>query len=156
MWVVEKQLTILPGSWSSSENKDDVCVPVKRKWWRGTHPPTHTQSEYPVASPWQQVSGSRLRAVQQTLMDFSYLARTGYIYIRAVSVTALIYEINLAAINALKYFNSINATVFTSGVVEVVSLLWVSSRGSPPPSSRLLLHIHWEAEGDVSVTRGGR
>jgi len=43
-----------------------------------------------------------------------------YIYIRAVSVNALIDGINLAAINALKYFN---ATLFTSGVVEVVSLL---------------------------------
>jgi len=31
----------------------------------------------------------------------------------AVSVNALIYAINLAAINALKYFN---ATLFTSGV----------------------------------------
>jgi len=39
-----------------------------------------------------------------------------YIYIRAVSVNALIYAINLAAINALKYFNAINATLFTSGV----------------------------------------
>jgi len=46
-----------------------------------------------------------------------------YIYIRAVSVNALIYAINLAAINALKYFNAINATLFTSGVVEVVALL---------------------------------
>jgi len=43
-----------------------------------------------------------------------------YIYIRAVSVNALIYAINLAANNALKYFN---ATLFTSGVFEVVSLL---------------------------------
>jgi len=39
-----------------------------------------------------------------------------YIYIRAVSVNALIYAINLAAINALKYFYAINATLFTSGV----------------------------------------
>jgi len=42
---------------------------------------------------------------------------------RAVSVNALIYAINLAAINALKYFNAINATLLTSGVVEVVALL---------------------------------
>ena len=39
-----------------------------------------------------------------------------YIYIRAVKVSALIDAINLAAINALKYFNAINATLFTSGV----------------------------------------
>ena len=38
------------------------------------------------------------------------------IYIRAVKVNALIDAINLAAINALKYFNAINATLFTSGV----------------------------------------
>ena len=35
---------------------------------------------------------------------------------RAVKVNALIDAINLAAINALKYFNAINATLFTSGV----------------------------------------
>ena len=35
---------------------------------------------------------------------------------RAVKVSALIDAINLAAINALKYFNAINATLFTSGV----------------------------------------
>jgi len=46
-----------------------------------------------------------------------------YVYIRAVSVNALIYAINLAAINAQKYFYAINATLFTSGVVEVVALL---------------------------------
>jgi len=46
-----------------------------------------------------------------------------YIYIRAVSINAFIYAINLAAINAQKYFNAMNATLFTSGVVEVVSLL---------------------------------
>jgi len=34
----------------------------------------------------------------------------------AASVNALIYAINLAAINALKYFNAIDATLFTSGV----------------------------------------
>ena len=38
------------------------------------------------------------------------------INIRAVKVRALIYAINVAAINALKYFNAINATLFTSGV----------------------------------------
>jgi len=38
------------------------------------------------------------------------------IYIRAISINALIYAINLAAINSLKYFNEINATLFTSGV----------------------------------------
>ena len=35
---------------------------------------------------------------------------------RAVKVSALINAINVAAINALKYFNAINATLFTSGV----------------------------------------
>ena len=39
-----------------------------------------------------------------------------YIYIRAFKVSALIDAINVAAINALKYFNAINATLFTSGV----------------------------------------
>ena len=37
------------------------------------------------------------------------------IYIRAVKVSALIDAINVAVINALKYFNAINATLFTSG-----------------------------------------
>ena len=32
------------------------------------------------------------------------------IFFRAVSVNALIYAINAAAINAIKYFNAINAT----------------------------------------------
>ena len=35
---------------------------------------------------------------------------------RAVKISALIDAINVAAINALKYFNTINATLFTSGV----------------------------------------
>ena len=35
---------------------------------------------------------------------------------RAVKVSALIYVINVAAINAIKYFNAVNATLFTSGV----------------------------------------
>ena len=39
-----------------------------------------------------------------------------YVIIRAVKVSALIYEINVAAINAIKYFNAVNATLFTSGV----------------------------------------
>ena len=39
-----------------------------------------------------------------------------YIIIRAVKVIALIYAINVAAINAIKYFNAVNATLFTSGV----------------------------------------
>ena len=33
------------------------------------------------------------------------------LFIRAVSVNALIYAINAAAINAIKYFNAINATL---------------------------------------------
>jgi len=52
-----------------------------------------------------------------------WLKKYVYVYIRAVSVNALIYAINLAAINALKYCNAISATLFTSGVVEVVALL---------------------------------
>ena len=40
----------------------------------------------------------------------------GNIFIRAVKVSALIYAINVAAINAIKYFNAVNATLFTSGV----------------------------------------
>ena len=39
-----------------------------------------------------------------------------YVIIRAVKVSALIYAINVAAINAIKYFNAVNATLFTSGV----------------------------------------
>ena len=35
---------------------------------------------------------------------------------KAVKVSALIYAINVAAINAIKYFNAVNATLFTSGV----------------------------------------
>ena len=31
-------------------------------------------------------------------------------------VLALIYAINVAAINAIKYFNAVNATLFTSGI----------------------------------------
>ena len=37
-----------------------------------------------------------------------------FIYIRAVKISALIYEIIVAEINALKYFNAVNATLFTS------------------------------------------
>ena len=40
----------------------------------------------------------------------------GCVFTRAVKVSALIDAINLAAINALKYFKAINATLFTSGV----------------------------------------
>ena len=40
----------------------------------------------------------------------------GCIIIRAVKVSALIYAINVAAINAIKYLNAVNATLFTSGV----------------------------------------
>ena len=36
--------------------------------------------------------------------------------IRAVKVSALIYAINVAAINAIKYFNAVNTTLFISGV----------------------------------------
>ena len=35
---------------------------------------------------------------------------------RAVKVSVLIYAINVAAINAIKYFNAVSATLFTSGV----------------------------------------
>ena len=38
------------------------------------------------------------------------------VLIRAVKVNALIYEIIVAEINAIKYFNAVNATLFISGV----------------------------------------
>ena len=38
------------------------------------------------------------------------------IVFRAVKVSALIDAINVAPINAIKYFNAVNATLFTSGV----------------------------------------
>ena len=38
------------------------------------------------------------------------------IYFRAVKVNALFYEIIVAEINAIKYLNAVNATLFTSGV----------------------------------------
>ena len=38
------------------------------------------------------------------------------ILIRAVKVNALIYEIIVAEINAIKYFKAVNATLFTSDV----------------------------------------
>ena len=47
---------------------------------------------------------------------FSLIVCFTFIFSRAVKVSALIYAINVAAINALKYFNAINATLFTSGV----------------------------------------
>ena len=37
-------------------------------------------------------------------------------FFRAVKVSSLIYEIIVAEINAIKYFNAVNATLFTSGV----------------------------------------
>jgi len=64
-----------------------------------------------------------------------------YIYTRAVSINALIYAINLAAIKARKYFN---ATLFTSGV------RWSCCT---PLLHCLLLDIHRETEGDVSVQK---
>ena len=36
--------------------------------------------------------------------------------VRAVKVSALIYEIIVAEVNAIKYFNAVNATLFTSSV----------------------------------------
>jgi len=95
---------------------------------------------------------------------------------RAVSVNALIYAINLAAINALTYFNAINATLFTSGVrwsfctqcgltlFPFLKQLFLrensrnkfklldESVGFPPapPSSRLLLRFTEKRRGDVS------
>ena len=39
------------------------------------------------------------------------------VVIRAVKVNALIYEIIVAEINAIKYFNAVNATLFTSGLL---------------------------------------
>jgi len=51
-----------------------------------------------------------------SVMPFYCLTFIGLLFSRAVSVNALIYAINLSAINALKYFSAINATLFTSGV----------------------------------------
>ena len=39
-----------------------------------------------------------------------------FIYFRAVKVNALFYEIIVAEINAIQYFNAVNVTLFTSGV----------------------------------------
>ena len=39
-----------------------------------------------------------------------------FIWIRDVKVNVLIYEIIVVEINAIKYFNAVNATLFTSGV----------------------------------------
>ena len=41
------------------------------------------------------------------------------VLIRAVSVNALIYAINAAAINAIKYFNAINATFFLNAFIWI-------------------------------------
>jgi len=49
-------------------------------------------------------------------MPFFVLHILQCLFTRAVSVNTLIYAINLAAINALKYFKAINATLFTPGV----------------------------------------
>ena len=52
------------------------------------------------------------------LLTFSSLIdlKAFYIFFRAVKVNALIYEIIVAEINAIKYFDAVNATLFTSGV----------------------------------------
>ena len=42
------------------------------------------------------------------------------VYIRAVKVNALIYEIIVAEINSIKYFNAVNATLFTSGAFQAL------------------------------------
>jgi len=47
--------------------------------------------------------------------DYSYTF-LGNVLILGLSALTRIYAINLAAINALKYFTAINATLFTSGV----------------------------------------
>ena len=62
---------------------------------------------------WTQVQEvAKLMYTSTVLRYFYYWS----IFTRAVKVSALIDAINLAAINALKYFNAINATLFTSGV----------------------------------------
>src|SRR4029434_3899841 len=50
-----------------------------------------------------------LRRTQQG--NFSSTFLNTKVFNRAVSVNALIYAINAAAINAIKYFNAINATL---------------------------------------------
>ena len=46
------------------------------------------------------------------------------INIRAVKVNTLIYEIIVAEINAIKYFNAYNATLFTSGLLCLLPVLF--------------------------------
>src|SRR4029434_4422021 len=53
--------------------------------------------------------------VLRTVMKLLSLPIKG-IKIRAVKVNALIYEIIVAEINAIKYFKAVNATLFTSDV----------------------------------------
>ena len=60
--------------------------------------------------------GSHQRHFNTTNMIRHLRTRHTTVIIRAVKVSALIYEINVAAFNALKYFNAVNATLFTSGV----------------------------------------
>ena len=45
------------------------------------------------------------------------------VLIRAVKVKVLIYEIIVPEMNAIKYFNAVNATLFTSGVRKKIQLL---------------------------------
>jgi len=62
-------------------------------------------------------------------LDYTKIIETRiYIYIRAVSVNALIYAINLAAINAL---NILAQLCLLPVCVEVFALLRVSNHGSP-------------------------
>ena len=45
-----------------------------------------------------------------------FFSRTKSQLINKLGLSKLIYAINVAAINAIKYFNAVNATLFTSGV----------------------------------------
>ena len=61
-------------------------------------------------------SGKMVRFMSEISLFFLESTHNKWIKTRAVKVSALIDAINVAAINALKYFNAINATLFTSGV----------------------------------------
>ena len=78
---------------------------ILQTWIPGAHRPYCSFTLFPQSVHVQlfQLVGPDICSLKLILM----------IYSRSVKVSALIYAINVAAINALKYFN---ATLFTSGV----------------------------------------
>ena len=61
-------------------------------------------------------SDNWVEEIPSSSLDISHSRAQKHVFFRAVKVSALIYAINGAAINAIKYFNAVNATLFTSGV----------------------------------------